>query len=199
MGSDWRGSYCRGGPLQSVLVDCNWRGDHCGSGAKPVSFLALRLLLGEWLSRIWDFIVARPLWAVVAVLALYGGYQHHQAAKWRHEATACHEASVAAQRAQEELRAREQQQYREQADAADSQYRAQLSDARRATLDYIASHRMQSPRSGGPAQPQREAGPSIQPAPVSGLVVVDEADVQRAAEWQAYGEACHDWAVSISQ
>jgi len=150
-------------------------------------------------SKVWGFLKSNPLLALCAILACWGLAERHSAHKWQDRAEQCQQASVAARKAQEALRAKERKDYQEKADEADTEYRAALAGARSDTARYIAAHRVQ-PSHIGAAQPVGEADPAKQPADVSGAVVmVAEPDVQRCADWQAYGVAIHDWALSVSQ
>ncbi len=107
------------------------------------------------------------------------------------------EAALIAQRALEATEAR----YRRQADEADRNHNAGLADARSRTDAYLARMRTKAascPASGAVA-PAEDHGAGV-PAPVpQELVLVDSADVQRAAEWQTYGLACRAWALTITE
>jgi|GEM_PF-6112077 len=150
-------------------------------------------------AKAWSFIKSNPPLALCAVLACYGVWEHHRAQGWADYAHKLESASQAARKAQEALREQERKDYQEKADEADTEYRAALAGARSDTARYIAAHRVQ-PSHIGAAQPVGEADPAKQPADVSGAVVmVAEPDVQRCADWQAYGVAIHDWALSVSQ
>ncbi len=148
---------------------------------------------------VWNWLRANPLLALCAVLALWGAYERHQSHKWHQRAVECQTASEAARKAQDALRAKERTEYAEQARKADTRFHEALADARAATDVFVRTHRVQ-PSGLGPAQPVSEADPAKQPADMSGAVVmVAEPDVQRCADWQAYGVAIHDWALSVSQ
>ena len=148
---------------------------------------------------LWGWLQRNPLLCLCAGLALWGAYERHQHTHWRDYAKRLESASAAASAAQKALRAAETKAYQEKAAHADTEYRAALADARSATADYVRRNRVR-PEGGSCApvslgQADHAAAPQAMPSPA---VVVDESDVQRAAEWQAFGVACHDWALSIS-
>lgn len=139
-----------------------------------------------------------PWQAAFIALALWGAYERHQHVGWRDYAKRLENASAAATAAQKAMRDAETKAYQEKARVADANHLEGLDRARTDTARYIAAHRVRSNGSCA-AQPQREADPSAEPQAVpSATVMVAEADVQRAAEWQSFGVACHDWALSIS-
>ncbi len=89
--------------------------------------------------------------------------------------------------------------YRRQADEAVRNHNAGLADARSRTDAYLARMRTKAaacPASSAPASAE-DHGAAV-PAPVSTLALMDEADVRAAAEWQAYGSACHNWAMTLA-
>lgn len=154
-----------------------------------------------WLVRllpVWSWLKANPLLCLCALLALWGTYERHQAHKWQSHAIACQTASDAARKAQEALRAQERAKYQEQAHEADTRYAATLAGARSDTARFIAAHRLRP--SGGVSAPVTigQASDAGQPQDMPTAVVVDEADVRRCGDWQAYGIALHDWALTIT-
>jgi hypothetical protein len=146
---------------------------------------------------IWSWLKANPLLCLCAMLALWGGWERHQAHKWQSRAIACQTASDAARKAQEALRAQERAKYQEQARHADQAYAAAIADARNATDAFIRAHRLR----GGVIAPVAigQASDAGQPQDMPAAVVVDEADVRRCGDWQAYGIALHDWALTITE
>lgn len=141
--------------------------------------------------------------SIVALLCLsawlWRGWSHERAGR-KSDAVAFQQASDEARTRQAELRAAEQADYERKADAADQKHAVAVADARSSTDRFIVRNRVQP--NGGQCAPvsEREAGAAQDPAPMpSTPVLVDEADVRRAAEWQAYGVACHDWALSVTK
>lgn len=105
------------------------------------------------------------------------------------------EATLAAQRALEATEAR----YRRQADEADRNHHAGLADARSRTDAYLARMRTKAaacPASSAPASAE-DHGAGV-PAGLPALAFMAETDVRAAAEWQAYGSACHNWALTLA-
>jgi hypothetical protein len=154
-----------------------------------------------WLVRllpVWSWLKRNPLIALCAFMGLYALFQQHQAHKWQSRAIACQTASDAARKAQEALRAQERAKYQEQARHADQAYAAAIADARNATDAFIRAHRLRP--SGGVSAPVAigQASDAGQPEAVPAAIVVDEADVRRCGDWQAYGIALHDWALTIT-
>jgi hypothetical protein len=156
------------------------------------------MLLLARLLPVWRWIKANPLLLAIALLALWGLYQRHDAHKWHQRADACQQASQAAQRAQEALRTQERTTYAHQAAEADRRHIDDLASARAATDAFIRQHRVQPQGHSGPAEPIGQASPAPVPADLSTGIVVDERDVRAAAEWQSFGLACRDWALSIT-
>ncbi len=153
------------------------------------------------LAGVVQFVAKCPLCAVCALLAIWGAYERHQAAKWHHRAEQCQMASQAAAKAQEALRAQERATYQEKAHEADQEYKAALADARDATSRYVATHRV-IVSSGGQCAPVAvsEADPAgIRQELPAGAVVVSEADLRAAAEWQTYALDLRKWALSVTQ
>lgn len=148
---------------------------------------------------LWGWLQRNPLLCLCAGLALWGAYERHQHVGWRDYAKRLESASAAASAAQKALRAAETKAYQEKADAADANHLEGLDRARTATRAYVDAHRVRPEGGSCAAQPEREADHAAEPqAMPSAPVLVAETDVQRAAEWQAYAVALHDWALSIS-
>lgn len=106
------------------------------------------------------------------------------------------EAALLAQRALDAVEAR----YRRQADEADRSYQTRLADARSSTDAFIDRMRVKAaacPASTTPAPAADHAASVPQNVPAQ-LVMVDSTDVRAAAEWQAFGSACHNWALTIT-
>ena len=106
------------------------------------------------------------------------------------------EAALIAKRALDAVEAH----YRRDADNADRSHTEALADARSATDAYLGRMRTKTaacPASGAVASASGDVA-SV-PEPVPGGVLVDEADVRRAAYWQAFGSACHNWALTITE
>lgn len=159
----------------------------------------MTLALLARLLPLWNWLRSNPLLALCAVLALWGAWEHHRAQGWRDYAHRLESASEAAKRAQVALRAKERADYQEKAHEADTRYATDLHRARDLTDLYIRSHRV-LPSSVSPAIPVSEAGDAGKPADLSqAAVVVAEPDVQSAGDWQAYGVACHDFLLSVTQ
>jgi hypothetical protein len=164
----------------------------------------LALHLRGFLSAGWDFARRNPLLALCAILAALSAYSWHgwnvSEAKRKADAVAFQTASDQAKTAQAALRAKEEANYVEQAHKADAHFAAVRADGRAGTDRFIADHRVQPQGDCRPAIAFRETDPAGQPEAVpSTAVMVDEADVRRAAEWQSYAIALHDWAVSVSR
>lgn len=104
------------------------------------------------------------------------------------------EAELIARRALDAVEAR----YRSKANEADRMYQARLDGARSSTDAYLARMRVKAascPASAAVASAEDHA-PGV-PANVPSLALMDEADVRAAAEWQAYGSQCRDWALTL--
>jgi len=149
--------------------------------------------------------MSRAALSIIAALALalacatlWGAFQAKRADGWRvayQAAVAASQANIAATKA---LRAQERAEYERKADVADAKHAAALDRARALTDVYVRSNRVQ-PSGSSPAAAIGEAGDAGQPADLSrSAVMVGIDDVRRAAEWQAYGIACHDWALAIT-
>jgi hypothetical protein len=141
------------------------------------------------------------LLALLLCAGVWGAVEHNWRIAAEAERDACHSASADAVAAQEAMRAREKAQAKEQADAGDDRYAALLAAFRRDTARHVAVQRMQPQADSSPSEPVDQAGGAGVPEslPAGEPVMVDSADVQRAAEWQAFGLACRDWALSVGQ
>lgn len=105
------------------------------------------------------------------------------------------EATLIAKRALDAAEAR----YSRKAMEIDRAYQTDLADARDRTDAYLARMRAKAATcsaSGSPASAE-DRGAGV-PAPLPALALMDEADVRTAAEWQAYGSACHNWAMTLA-
>jgi hypothetical protein len=155
--------------------------------------LAIKLL------PVWSWLKRNPLLLAIALLALWGVWERHQAHKWQSRAIACQIASDAARKAQEALRAQERAKYQEQARHADQAYAAAIDDARNATDAFIRAHRLRS--SGGVSAPgaigQTDSPAILAPMPAD-PVVVAAVDVQTCGDLYAYALNAHDWALTIT-
>lgn len=158
---------------------------------------------------IWALILRHrvPIALAVALLGLFAASWHYRSAYHAERALrqadrasysqAQAEAALIAKRALDATEAR----YRSKANDADREHQTRLADARSATDAYLGRMRTKTaacPSSGAVASAQ--GGVASVPEPVSrGLVLVDPADVQRAADWQTYGLACRAWALTITE
>lgn len=133
-----------------------------------------------------------------ALLALFALYQRHQAHKWHDKAMACQTASQTAAAQTKAMREQERARYQEQAHETNQTKRVADAYVRTATDRYAASRRVRT-HDLGPALPIGQATDAGKPADVPETVVmVAEPDVQRAAEWQSYGVACHAYLLKIT-
>ena len=106
------------------------------------------------------------------------------------------EAALIAKRALDAAEAR----YRRIADNADRSHTDALVDARSATDAYLGRMRTKAaacPASGAVAS--AEGGSAGVPEPVPAVSFMAEADVRAAAEWQAFGSACRNWAMTLAK
>lgn len=159
----------------------------------------MTLALLARLLPLWNWLKSHPALCAFVLLAGYALYEHHRAQGWMDRAEQCQRTSEAARRAQDALRAKERADYQEKAHEADTRYATDLHRARDLTDLYIRSHRVR-PSSVSPAIPVSEAGNAGKSADLSQAdVVVAESDVQSAGDWQAYGVACHDFLLSVTQ
>jgi hypothetical protein len=104
------------------------------------------------------------------------------------------EAALIAKRALDAVEAR----YRRDADNADRSHTEALVDARSATDAYLGRMRTKAascPASGAVAS--ASGGSASVPANVPAVSFMAEADVRSAAEWQAFGSACRNWAMTL--
>ena len=170
-----------------------------------IEWLAIRLWAGKALRAAVGVFTRYPLQcALIAALALSGWLWRG----WSHEATARHadadrfaaaqvEAEALAQRALAET----ERKYRIKAHEADTQYSAQLADARSATADYIRSHRVRAVDQGATGQaaaPAASGNPGVRPAmPADSLVAVSDSDVQACTDATVYAVRLREWALSL--
>lgn len=161
--------------------------------------IALWLRLRAFLSSAGAWIARNPLLALCAVLAAFSAYSWHGWGKERERFAAYRAAGVEAAKQQADLRASETQAYKDKANVATRQHAANLAAARDDTARYIAAHRVRPEGGSCTADPQRQADPAGQPAPVPAGVVVDQADVQACGDLYAYAVTAHDWALSVAQ
>lgn len=106
------------------------------------------------------------------------------------------EAALIAKRALDATEAR----YRSKANDADRSHTEALADARSATDAYLA--RVRTKAASCPASTtvaSAQGGSASVPEPVSAELVMAEADVRAAAEWQAFGSECRAWALTITE
>lgn len=106
------------------------------------------------------------------------------------------EAALIAKRALDATEAR----YRRIADNADRSHTDALVDARSATDAYLGRMRTKAascPASGAVAS--AEGGGAGVPERVPAELVMAEADVRAAAEWQAFGSQCRAWALTVAE
>ena len=158
---------------------------------------------------IWALILRHrvPIALAVALLGLFAASWHYRSAYHAEKALrradrasylqAQAEAALIAKRALDAVEAR----YRRNADNADRSHNEALANARSATDAYLGRMRTKTAAcpAGGAVAPGEGSTASV-PEPVSrGLVLVDPADVQRAADWQTYGLACRAWALTITE
>lgn len=106
------------------------------------------------------------------------------------------EAAFIAKRALDATEAR----YRSKANEADRSHTDALVDARSATDAYLARMRTKaaSCHAGGAPAPAADHGAGV-PEPVPAVALMAEADVRAAAEWQAFGSACRNWAMTLAK
>jgi hypothetical protein len=159
-------------------------------------------LLRPFLTRHWAKIGLAV--AVLGLFAAFGwawnGWSAEKALRQADRAAygqAQAEAALLAKRAVDAVEAR----YRRNADNADRSHTEALADARSLTDAHIARMRTKAAACpAGGAVASAEGDVASVPEPVStGLVLVDPADVQRAADWQTYGLACRAWALTITE
>lgn len=145
------------------------------------------------------YLVTALLGALV-MTALWGRYEANRAEGWRDYAHRLERASRAAAAATKTLREREAAQAKEKADVAQRDYRATVAAVRSATDRHVAANRVRSASSVSGTLPVDQAGAAPICANVpDGAVLASEADMRAAAEWQAYGLALREWALSVTQ
>ena len=106
------------------------------------------------------------------------------------------EAALIAKRALDATEAR----YRRDADNADREHQTRLVDARSATDAHIARMRTKAAScSASPTTSSASGGSASVPERVPAVALMDEADVRSAAEWQAFGSACRNWAMTLAK
>ena len=106
------------------------------------------------------------------------------------------EAALIAKRALDAVEAR----YRSKSNDADREHQTRLADARSATDAYLGRLRTKAascPASGAVAS--ASGGGAGVPANVPAVALMAEADVRAAAEWQAFGSACRNWALTLAK
>jgi len=150
-------------------------------------------------AKAWGFLKSNPLLALCLLLACWSIYERHQHTSWRDYAHRLESASQAAREAQEALRAKERADYERKADEGQRHHATIVPAVRTATDSFVQSRRVRTNDS-SPAQPIGQADPAAVCEGVpAGSIVVSEADVRAAADWQAYGVALHDWALSVGE
>lgn len=158
------------------------------------------LNLAMHLLPVWRWTKANPLLCLCVILALWGAYERNHHIRWRDYAKSLETASQAATEATKAMRDKERKQYQEKATHAEQEKAAALAYARSATDRYNALHRVQPSRDLRAPAAVGKADHPAEPAEVPGsAVVVSEPDMHRAAEWQAYGVACHNYLLSIGE
>ena len=157
---------------------------------------------------IWALILRHrvPIALAVALLGLFAASWHYRSAYHAEKALrradrasylqAQAEAALIAKRAIDATEAR----YRRNADNADQSHTEARADARSATDAHIGRMRTKAascPSSGAVASAQ--GGVASVPEPVPAVSFMAEADVRAAAEWQAFGSACRNWAMTLAK
>ena len=147
-----------------------------------------------------------PLALAAALLGLFAASWHYRSAYHAERALrqadraaygqAQAEAALIAKRALDATEAR----YRSKANDADREHQTRLVDARSATDAYLGRMRTKAascPSSGAIASASG-ASASVS-ANVPAELVMAEADVRSAAEWQAFGSQCRAWALTVAE
>jgi len=147
-----------------------------------------------------------PIALAAALLGLFAASWHYRSAYHAERALrqadraaygqAQAEAALIAKRALDATEAR----YRRDADNADREHQTRLVDARSLTDAHIS--RMRTKAASCPASPttsSAQGGGAGVPEPVSAVALMAEADVRSAAEWQAFGSACRNWALGLAK
>lgn len=144
--------------------------------------------------------LSAALFGALLCAVLWGRWEAHRAEGWRDYAHGLKTASQTAAAQTKAMREAEAKQYQERAREVQSRYIASRDIARAITDAYIHAYRVQP--SGGQCSTSGvgEADPASvrEDVPATAVMVSDD-DVRRAAEWQAYGIAMHDWALSVGQ
>jgi hypothetical protein len=145
-----------------------------------------------------------PLALAAALLGLFAASWHYRSAYHAEKALrqadraaygqAQAEAALIAKRALDAAEAR----YRSKANEADRSHTDALVDARSATDAYLGRMRTKAAScSASGAVASAQGGSASVSGPVPTLVVMAEADVRAAAEWQAFGSQCRNWAMTL--
>jgi len=92
--------------------------------------------------------------------------------------------------------------YRDKANDADQTYQAGLADARTAADRFIAANRVRKQaarcEASGTVASAESADTSVSDD-LPALVIMEEADVRAAGEWQEFGTACRNWALTLGR
>lgn len=159
------------------------------------------LTLATRILPVWRFVKSNPMLVALALCALWGLYQRHEANKWHNRALACQTASQAAAAQTKAMREAEAKAYQEKAIHADQEHAAALADARAATADYIRTHRVRP--SGGVSAPvaigQAEDTRQPEAVPSDSFVSVSESDLQACTAATVYAVTAHDYLMSIGE
>lgn len=167
--------------------------------------LALSFITGS-LGSAGRFLLRNPLVLALALVGLWGLYQHHEAtkareeaAKWHKLADQCQMASQQAQKTQEALRAQEAKDYHDKAAMADAKYAADLDRVRAATRAYADSHRVQALRA-STAQPVSASGSAgvHEGVPADSFVAISDVDLQKCSTDATYAVGAYNFGQSIS-
>jgi hypothetical protein len=145
-----------------------------------------------------------PIALAAALLGLFAASWHYRSAYHAERALrqadraaygqAQAEATLIAKRALDAVEAR----YRSKANEADRSHTDALVDARSATDAYLGRMRTKAAScTAGGAVASAQGGSASVPANVPAELVMAEADVRAAAEWQAFGSACRNWAMTL--
>lgn len=152
-------------------------------------------------------LVAASLSAWIFGLPLIGGGLLHQVSECRDGRKADRQsyeaAQVQAQALAEQAKVATERQYQANAERTDHAYQVQLVEARSATADYIATHRVRQQAAGGPSgatpAPAQGSHPAVpaKPAAVS-LVAVSEQDIDQCTGAAIYAQAAYQWAQTLN-
>lgn len=157
---------------------------------------------------IWALVLRHrvPIALAVALLGLFAASWHYRSAYHAEKALrradrasylqAQAEAALIAKRALDAVEAR----YRSKANDADREHQTRLADARSATDAYLGRMRTKTAAcpAGGAVASAADHGASVS-EPVPAVSFMAEADVRAAAEWQAFGSACRNWAMTLAK